>query len=341
MSRADLPAIREYSARDIDLIAERVAKSGMFNMNQAQAFTLCALCHAKGLHPIEAVQRYHIIQGRPSMRADAMLAEFQANGGICTWAKTTEQECEAVFAHPKLCPKGLTVRYTLADAKKAGLAEKDIWKKNPADMLVARVISRGIRRVMPGVVAGIYTPEEAGDMEPHAPILEASFREAPDAGPDVRDADPDRDNTPAARPIDWADYSDRLIGSFNANWLSECDLEGVPVPQDWQAPMVRPRLENGIATMAIDDAKVDPGKIAKASKPDVRDPMKARHALEWLYRKDPEWVELACEAYAKRKLQEARKAIGSPLAEAEDDEQPEAVTAKAGEDDGEWTEGRE
>src|SRR5207253_3013162 len=47
-----------------------------------------------------------------------------------------------------------------------GLAGKDNWKNYPRQMLTARVISEGIRTVLPGVVAGVYTPEENQDFAP-------------------------------------------------------------------------------------------------------------------------------------------------------------------------------
>ncbi|MBK8184776.1 MAG: hypothetical protein IPK63_18615 [Candidatus Competibacteraceae bacterium] len=48
-------------------------------------------------------------------------------------------------------------------AKRANLAGKDLWKQYPRAMLRARVISEGIRTVYPGVLSGMYTPEEVRD----------------------------------------------------------------------------------------------------------------------------------------------------------------------------------
>ncbi|MBK8271408.1 MAG: recombinase RecT, partial [Planctomycetes bacterium] len=59
----------------------------------------------------------------------------------------------------------VTVAWTLETAKEAELAGKDMWKKFPRAMLRARVISEGIRTVFPGVLAGMYTPEEVRDMQ--------------------------------------------------------------------------------------------------------------------------------------------------------------------------------
>jgi hypothetical protein len=64
----------------------------------------------------------------------------------------------------------------LARARKAGLADKDLWKKYPRSMLRSRVVSEGVRAVWPGATSGMYVPEEMADMtqEPqhNGPTLE-------------------------------------------------------------------------------------------------------------------------------------------------------------------------
>jgi hypothetical protein len=157
--------IQPFSVPDIQQMAQSVAKSRLFGMDEAQAFTLMLLAQSEGIHPVKAVQRYHIVQGRPAMKADAMLADFQQAGGSVEWLTESDDrlKCEALFKHPKNCPQGQTIRFSLDDAKTAGLDKKDNWKNYPSAMMRARVVSIGIRMIMPGIVAGLYTPEEVGD----------------------------------------------------------------------------------------------------------------------------------------------------------------------------------
>lgn len=154
-----------FGVADIQAMAAAVAKSRLFGLDEAQAFTLMLLAQSEGTHPIKAVQRYHVIQGRPAMKADAMLADFQRLGGTVEWLTESDdrEKCEAVFRHPVHAPNGKTIRFGMNDAKAAGLAGKDIWKQYPASMMRARVVSIGIRMIAPGIVAGLYTPEEVGD----------------------------------------------------------------------------------------------------------------------------------------------------------------------------------
>ena len=50
--------------------------------------------------------------------------------------------------------------YRLNDARQAGLTNKDVWKKHPRAMLVARATTEAMRYHAPSVVVGIATDEE-------------------------------------------------------------------------------------------------------------------------------------------------------------------------------------
>ena len=155
--------ISTFSIQDMQTMAKTVVQSRMFGVdNEHQAMSLMLLCQAQGLHPMIAVQKYHIIQGRPAMKSEAMLAAFQKAGGKVRWIERTETIAEAEFSHSS--GGTLKVRWTIDQAKKAGLIkESGSWVKFPRAMLSARVISEGIRAVLPSIVEGVYTPEEIQD----------------------------------------------------------------------------------------------------------------------------------------------------------------------------------
>ena len=154
---------------EIQAMATAVAKSGYFPAfgTVDKAFTLMMVAQAEGCHPMQAVQRYDVIQGKPAKKTDAMLADFQRLGGKVTWDILTDQECKATFEAPGL-GKPVTLSWTIAMATAAKLANKDNWKNYPRAMLRARVVSEGIRTAMPGVVAGLYSPEEVQDFSASA-----------------------------------------------------------------------------------------------------------------------------------------------------------------------------
>ena len=150
---------------DLEKMANAISGSRLFGaLTPEQAMALMLVAQAEGLHPATAARDYHVIQGRPTLKADAMLSRHIASGGKVEWHMYTDQRVEATFSHPS----GGTVKidWDFARAKQAGLGNKDMWLKYPRQMLRSRVISEGIKTVNPGVATGFYTPEEVSDFEP-------------------------------------------------------------------------------------------------------------------------------------------------------------------------------
>jgi hypothetical protein len=173
-----LPALAPaVSIGDIKTMAEAVAASNLFGIKTpAQAMALMLIAHAEGQHPAVAARDYHIIQGRPALKAEAMLARFQNAGGKVRWTELSDKRVAAVFSHPQ--GGEIEVDWTIDRAKAAGLAGKDNWKTYPRPMLRSRVISEGIRTVYPGCISGFYTPEEVIDITPTTTVeiaTEANF----------------------------------------------------------------------------------------------------------------------------------------------------------------------
>lgn len=176
------------SYADMEKMAACMANSGLFGVkNPVQALALMLIAQAEGMHPATAARDYHVIQGRPSLKADAMLARFQAAGGKVEWHEYTETVCAATFSHP--AGGSVEIEWTIEMAKKASLTGKDVWKQYPRAMLRARVISEGIRTVYPGVLAGMYTPEEVRDMVEVTGDAETTGPARPAPAVTVRDFD--------------------------------------------------------------------------------------------------------------------------------------------------------
>lgn len=151
--------------QDIERMAFAIAGSGLFGMKtKEQAIALMLVAQSEGLHPARAALEYHIIQGRPSLKADAMLSRFQAAGGKVEWHDYEPTKVSATFSHPQ--GGSIRIEWTRKMADDAKLTNKDTWRQYPRQMLRARVISEGIRTVFPGVAVGIYTPEEVQDFAP-------------------------------------------------------------------------------------------------------------------------------------------------------------------------------
>jgi hypothetical protein len=153
------------SYEQVKEMAHYFARSGLFGVSTPeQAFSLLMIAQSEGLHPARAMQEYHVIKNKPSLKAEAMLGRFQQSGGKVRWVKHEDDEVIAEFTH---AASGTTeVSWNMARAKTAGVTGNDTWKKYPRQMLRARVISEGVRLSYPGCIVGFYAPEEVMDFTP-------------------------------------------------------------------------------------------------------------------------------------------------------------------------------
>lgn len=157
---------------DLQQMATVVAKAGCFGFKtMEQAAALMLVAQADGLHPAKAATHYHIINGKPSLTADAMLARFQGAGGRVNWDAYSDEGVTGTFSHAQ--GGSVSITWTIARAKKAGVGNLD---KFPAAMLRARCISEGVRTVYPGVIVGMYTPEEVSTFEQPIRTVEQPIR---------------------------------------------------------------------------------------------------------------------------------------------------------------------
>lgn len=165
--QAQAPARRSFD--EIMRMAETIAKSRLFGVTQVdQVVALMLMAEAEGRHVASAMQDYSVIQGKPSLKAEAMLARFQQAGGKVKWTELSDTRCAAVFSHSQCEP--VEIDWDMQRARQAGLGGKDMWKKFPRQMLRARVISEGVRTAYPGALGGMYAAEEVMDFEPTAPV---------------------------------------------------------------------------------------------------------------------------------------------------------------------------
>ena len=150
---------------DVQTMAIAIAKSQLFGMKTPeQALALMLVAQSEGLHPARAALEYHIIQGRPALKADAMLARFQQHGGKVIWKDYTDEKVSGLFSHPS--GGEVLIDWTIDRAKQAGVYGKNpTWKSYPRAMLRSRCISEGVRTVFPGVSVGVYTVEEVQDFD--------------------------------------------------------------------------------------------------------------------------------------------------------------------------------
>jgi hypothetical protein len=121
-----------------------------------------------GLGPMAALQNVAVINGKPSVFGDAMLAVCMASPICDSVIEWVEGEGDNAVAHCKAHRKGYpepTLRsFSVHDAKKAGLWAKDgPWKTYPTRMLQMRARGFALRDTFPDVLRGLISREEAED----------------------------------------------------------------------------------------------------------------------------------------------------------------------------------
>jgi len=158
-------------------------KSGIMGVSTPGDGAVVALtCMCEGITPLEFAKTYHIINGRPSMRADMMHAKFRSAGGKVAWLNMGDdgKAAEATFEFEG---QQAPIKYTIEDAKNVvgdKLDKPDSnWKKDRGAMLRARLITKAIRILAPELIAGVYTPEEleeSGAVSTAAPAKDRASR---------------------------------------------------------------------------------------------------------------------------------------------------------------------
>lgn len=162
---------------DIEKMANAVAASGLFgSKSREHAMALMLIAQSEGLHPMAAVQQFHIINGQPSRKSWSMLERFQAAGGRVEWHERTDAKVSATFSHAQ--GGSVKIDWDMKRAQQAGI-NNPMWKKYPRQMLTARVISEGVRTVFPGATGGFYVEEEVADMKDVTPPRRADGRAMP------------------------------------------------------------------------------------------------------------------------------------------------------------------
>lgn len=154
--------VQLYKIGEMQIMAEAVAKSGLFGMKTPdQALALMLVAQSENCHPATITQDYDIIQGKACRKTHSVLARFQQMGGRVEWHELTDKKADATFSHS--AGGSLRMAWTFEQAQKAGLTNKDNWKNYPRAMLRARCIAEGIRAVYPAAIGGMMIAEEAQD----------------------------------------------------------------------------------------------------------------------------------------------------------------------------------
>jgi hypothetical protein len=161
---------------------------------------LLAIQHGSevGLSPMQSLQSIAVINGRPTIWGDAALALVQSSP-VCEYVREyMEGEGDNLTAVCEAKRRGYpaptTVRFSVVDAKRAGLAGKaGPWSQYPARMLALRARGFALRNAFADALRGLITAEEAQDYPTPEParepvVVRPKFDTAPQATPTADEA---------------------------------------------------------------------------------------------------------------------------------------------------------
>jgi hypothetical protein len=150
---------------------------------------LLAIQHGSeiGLSPMQSLQNIACINGRPAIWGDAALAVAMASP-VCEYVREHiegdgDQAVAVCEAKRRGYEKPTVARFSMADAKRAGLAGKTgPWTQYPRRMLQLRARGFALRDCFPDVLKSLVTAEEAQDYPtPEVTITQA--RPTPEVRP--------------------------------------------------------------------------------------------------------------------------------------------------------------
>lgn len=145
----------------VQAMGNLIHASGMFGVNNpAQGAIIAMDCYTTGMPLLQWPRVFHVVQGKQMMKAETMLARFLEAGGEVKW-KDMGEDGKQALAQFKFAGNSYSIGYTIEDANRSGAtASNDNWRKRPGEMLRARLVSKAIRMLNPGVISGMYCPEE-------------------------------------------------------------------------------------------------------------------------------------------------------------------------------------
>lgn len=117
-----------------------------------------------GLQPMQAMQNIAVINGRPALWGDAVIALVRGSP-LCEYIYETDDGETATCRVKRRGEEEQVRTFSMEDAKKAGLASKPgPWTQHPKRMRQMRARAFALRDVFPDVLRGMPVAEEVRDM---------------------------------------------------------------------------------------------------------------------------------------------------------------------------------
>jgi hypothetical protein len=128
-----------------------------------------------GIGPLQSLAKIAVIEGKPSLSAEAQRALILSAGHDMWVVESTNTKC-TVAGRRSNSEHVSQITWSLDDAKRAGLAGRQNWRTYPRQMLMARATAELARLIFADAVGGLLATEELEDGD-----VEGAEGEAPPA----------------------------------------------------------------------------------------------------------------------------------------------------------------
>jgi hypothetical protein len=122
-----------------------------------------------GLGPMQALAKIAVIEGKPTLSAEAQRALILAAGHELWIEDATATRC-TVAGRRRESEQTSRVTWTMDDARRANLAGRPSWRSYPRQMLLARASAELARAVFADAIGGLAATEELEEAEAHSPL---------------------------------------------------------------------------------------------------------------------------------------------------------------------------
>ncbi len=220
-------------------VASIAAQERLYGVRNAQeAFVRIATGLEIGLSPFQSLNAIHVIEGRPTLSAQWMVALIKSSPICEKFVCTVSTDKIATYVTKRKNEGEMTLSFTIEQAQRGGLTGRGPWKAHTEDMLRARAASKLARMVYPDLLAGMYTPDEVADI----PVV--AFEPAAESAP-------------------------RLVEAVENEVVAEAATEAKPtVDENLEVLKARLKGANDYAHMQSIAHDIEFGKSAKALSPE-------------------------------------------------------------------------
>lgn len=220
-----------------------------------------------GLKPLQALQNLAIINGRPSLWGDAVIALVRSSP-VCEWVIEDDNGDTATCRVKRRGEPEQSRTFSMVDAKAAGLAGKPgPWTQYPKRMRQMRARAFALRDVFPDVLRGLPVAEEVMDAPTERHMGPVERVEPETQTPPAFPADRFAKNLPAWRAAiaEGKATADTVIKkAATVGALTQEQIAAIRAPIEQPVTDVQPKGEGPVVTFAQVSAALQDAKEADA-----------------------------------------------------------------------------